>query len=158
MTVFNCYVWDICSILWRKSALPVLSQEGIGIDEDSHQKSILFIDVSSDFSLQLHSLPDCFSGTDILSITHCSIFSPFVKSFLKEFQGDEAFPDPSIIKGKVKVRYLDYLRDNGFVNLYAFLTTFISSLAIREEKRAQKQHKRERKRKYDTESMESDKG
>lgn len=146
MEIFNCFVWDICSILWRKSPLPSINGNN---HDESRRNSILFTDINSEFLLHLHSLPECFSGTKILSITNWSIFSPFAVSFLKLNHFQDGVIDTGVIKGKIKAKYLDYLRDHGFTNLYAFLSTFVSSLAIREQKRAGKRNEKHKKRKHD---------
>ena len=147
VAIFNCFIWDACSALWRSSPLPLLG-EGQANDM-ARMNSILFTDIPQETLLALHHLPSDFNVAAALSITHGAVFSGHASDFLSNFyqrrQERDASADsiltnlsPDLLTGSVKVKYLDYLRDEGFVGLHSFLTTFVGSLAERERKKARK--------------------
>jgi hypothetical protein len=112
--------------------------------------SILFTDIPHETLLafhQFHSSHDV-KVTAALSITHGAIFAGFASRFLKQHlsvsssssqnNSNRTF-SPDLLRGKLKLKYLNYLKKRGFVGLYTFLTTFVGSLAQAEKRKAQQQ-------------------
>jgi len=145
--IFNCYVWDFCSALWR---CPDLNQ--FLLDNSSSQDrfndrlhSILWTDLSEETTkeMRIHLIKSNLRYT--LSITHGSAFSGFASHFLltQHRINPVAAPNstskisPSELTGTNKVKYLEYLREVGFGGLYTFLVTFVTSLSTRDKKKKQ---------------------
>ena len=126
IALFNCYVWDICSVLWRKSPLP--STDALEMNM-ARCKSILFTDLSAETLGFLHDDYDSISVA--LSVTHGAAF----RSYIRAFWGES---EDNVLEGNVKLKYLDFLKAQGLVGIYNFLTSFVSSLASREERRKQR--------------------
>lgn len=166
ITIFNCYIWDFCSALWRCPDLtPLLLKEEEEVGSNAHVSSsstrsiklhsILFTDLSEATLRDLHLEHRCFI-TKVqysLSITHSAAFSGFASHFLQEHiiqkkaicssdvtasPSPEETLSPDFLTGNTKVKYLDYLRDIGFSGLHSFLTTFVGSLSTREAKKKQR--------------------
>ena len=139
VALFNCFIWDFCSVLWRCS----LSQ----LQQEQEKNSILLSDLSHDTMLMLSQhhhqqqqqpgVIDADServGLSLsvasLSITHGATFSGFASTFLETHYHTadhdtsvDNILSPDILTGTWKVKYLDYLKEIGFVNLHSFLTT-----------------------------------
>jgi len=148
MTIFNCFVWDFCSALWRCSPLPLshsqneLSEAEHGADM-AQTHSVLFTDLPSEVIEELHLFPNDFTARTSLCITHGSVFAGYASSFLeKHFRNHDGINEnslhPDMLKGKVKVKYLDSL---PFEGVKKFLNSFVSSLAEREKKRVTRTEK-----------------
>ena len=146
VAIFNCFIWDACSVLWRCSPLPSLDEGQANV---ARMNSILFTDIPQETLLALHHLPSDFNVAAALSITHGAVFSGHASDFLNKFYqrkqergaSADSIPtnlSPDLLTGSIKVKYLDYLRDEGYVGLHSFLTTFVGSLAERERKKARK--------------------
>lgn len=140
MTIFNCFVWDFCSALWRCSPLP----HNETMTELAQKHSILFTDLPSEVIEELHLLPNDFAAKTSLSITHGSVFAGYASMFLeKHFRNHDKINEdeslrPDLLKGKVKVKYLESL---PFEGMKKFLNNFVSSLVEREKKRAKRKVK-----------------
>ena len=152
VAIFNCFIWDACSVLWRCSPLPSLD-EGQATDM-ARMNSILFTDIPQETLLALHHLPSDFNVAAALSITHGAVFSGYASDFLNAYsqkkrersaRADDRpeVMSPDLLTGSTKVKYLDYLRDEGFAGLHSFLITFVGSLAEREKKKARKRVEKE---------------
>jgi hypothetical protein len=152
VAIFNCFIWDACSVLWRCSPLPPLD-EGQANDM-ARMNSILFTDIPKETLLALHYLPSDFNVAAALSITHGAVFAGHASDFLTNYYRRKrergastddipAALSPDLLTGSVKVKYLDSLRDEGYTGLHAFLTTFVGSLAERERKKARKRAEKE---------------
>jgi len=143
VALFNCFIWDFCSILWRCSPIPSLNE---GQGDSARMNSILFTDIPRETLLALHHLPSDFKVASALSLTHGAVFSGFASDFLDKYykkrreRGDDCPTSLSadLLTGSVKVKYLDYLKEEGFVHLHGFLITFVGSLAEREKKKTKK--------------------
>jgi len=127
IALFNCYIWDICSALWRKSPLP--STDVLEMSA-ARSKSILFTDVKAETLASLHEHYESVSVA--LSITHGASFHSYIRAFLGQSEKMTA------IEGKTKLKYLDFLKVQGLNGIHCFLTTFVASLASREERRQNK--------------------
>lgn len=151
VALFNCFIWDFCSVLWRGSPLPSLDVDTSRQTSDpARENSILFTDISTKTLNELHAISAEFRVPMSLSITHGATFSGFASSFLeinaesKKKRKRENLPiegleiTPDLLQGKLKVKYLDYLKEKGLVDLYAFLTTFVGSLSEREKRKKNK--------------------
>jgi len=143
VAVFNCMVWDFCSVLWRNSPLPMMSADtssNATMTDTATKMSVLFTSLAPG---TLDKLKNPLLDTIVrksLSITHGAIFAQHASDFLST-RNHEAL-DSSIdqLKGKLKQEYLDYLHENcGMKGLYSFLVTFIGSLAKREKKKKNQQ-------------------
>ncbi len=136
-------------MLWKTSSqLPTLdAQEGFEHDSAGNY-SILYTDISPEYLRELHELPDVFSIRSSFSLTHGSVFSSYAHSYLRTVHGSTKrdADNPNLLKGKLKAKYLEYLKDRGLHNVYTFLNTFVSSLAEREAKKASRKAERKRKR------------
>jgi hypothetical protein len=121
--LFNCFLWDFCSVLWRCSAPS---------DDAARNMSILYTDLRPETQSRL-----CRSASAplALSISHGAAFTAFAADFLRRRSMDH--PPPldfaMLLRGKTKVQYLDYLREFGFHGVYDFLYTFVASLAKRQQ-------------------------
>lgn len=143
VALFNCFIWDFCSILWRCSQLPSAQPDSADL---ARMNSILFTDIPSETLLALHHLPSDFKVSSALSITHGAVFSGFASDFLnhhykrKRERGEEvpAIISPNLLSGSLKVKYLDHLKTIGFDGLHGFLTTFVGSLVEREKRKVLK--------------------
>eukprot|EP00978_Attheya_sp_CCMP212_P026346 scaffold86484_cov45-Attheya_sp.AAC.3 len=110
--------------------------------------SILFTDIPHETLLAFHQFhsPHDVKVTAALSITHGAVFAGFASRFLKQHMSvnsssqnsNRAF-SPDLLRGKLKLKYLNYLKERGFLGLYSFLTTFVGSLAQAEKRKAQRQ-------------------
>jgi hypothetical protein len=85
--------------------------------------------VSRETLAELHQ--DAFRVKWALSITHGAVFVGYVSEFMKKhkLQHDN---NTNLLRGKLKVTYLEYLKERGLNGVYTFLTTFVGSLADRE--------------------------
>jgi len=148
VVLFNCFIWDFCSVLWRSAPLPSLRSDEMsrGELELVRENSILFTDISEKSLQELHEINSEFKVSSSLSLTHGATFSGFASSFLSTVQGSkeknnkniETFLSPDLLTGKLKVKYLDYLKEAGFTNIFSFLTSFIGSLSNREKNKKKK--------------------
>jgi hypothetical protein len=132
--IFNCFVWDFCSVLWRCSPPPnphVTGQEST--------LSILYTDLRPETQSQLYAAADKVAST--LSITHSAVFAGYASEFLKSQQlpNQQQNPSPDLIRGKLKVKYLDYLKTCGMEGIHSFLSSFVGSLANRSSRRLRRQ-------------------
>jgi hypothetical protein len=147
--IFNCYVWDYCSGLWRCPDLNQFFLDNSSSRDGSNDRlhSILWTDLSEETSqdMRIHLIKSNLRYT--LSITHSAAFSGFATHFLRaqQLNNPAAAPyscsiiSPDELTGTNKVKYLEYLREVGFSGLYSFLTTFVNSLSTREAKKKKKQ-------------------
>ena len=92
----------------------------------ARSKSILFTDLTNETLEFLHDHYDSISVA--LSVTQGAAFHGYIKAFCGESEGD-------VLKGNVKLKYLDFLKAQGLDGMYSFLTSFVSSLVSREERR-----------------------
>jgi len=133
---FNCLVWDFCSVLWHSSRPLPPSRSG----ESEPRMSVLFTELrqSTQEALRKENFP-----LSILSITHGAAFVQFALDFLETInqeqiiQADDQKRSSSSdrIQGNVKEEYLDYLmKERGMYDLHSFLSTFASSLALRNDR------------------------
>ena len=99
----------------------------------ARSKSILFTDVKPETLGFLQENYDSFSVA--LSVTHGAAFRCYVRAFW----GDK---DEGVLEGKAKLKYLDFLQARGLVGVHGFLTSFVASLASREERRHSRQKTR----------------
>lgn len=101
--------------------------------------SILFTDLNPATLVELHKHSLVDEGIQrALSITHGAVFAQYASEFLCSRHGevDVTIDD---LKGKMKQDYLDYLKQEcNMEGVYAFLVTFIGSLAKREQKRKER--------------------
>lgn len=141
VALFNCFVWDFCSVLWRCSPLPSLSNEATSASNDmARSMSILFTDIDPDALASLHAAPASAKVASSLSITHGAVFAQYASDFLEKRGVSSASPD--LLKGAMKREYLHYLKNEcGMHGLHAFLSTFVASLAKREEKQRKGEQK-----------------
>ena len=114
-----------------------------GQEDLARENSILFTDVSTKTLQELHTIGSDFQMSTVLSISKGATFAGFAYAFmqkLKHLQNKRGNLNlgKSELVGKIKVKYLDYLRDKGFTNIYTFLTTFVGSLAEREKRKKRK--------------------
>ena len=119
VVLFNGFVLDVCNVLWSCKG-PAAAGGGILYTE--------FDGALLDELRELHE-----RGSNVyaaLSLTHSSAFATFAKEFLEARSKKGKAVDGGLdgIKGGVKVKYLEYLKERGFVGVYGFLTTFIKSL------------------------------
>jgi hypothetical protein len=124
--VFNCFIWDFCSVLWRCTPPPPPNEGTL---------SILYTDLRPETQAQLHTAANTVAKS--LSITHGAVFMGYVADFLRENPSllpNGQQPSPDLVRGNVKVQYLDYLKQRGLCGVHAFLFTFIGSLASRGDK------------------------
>lgn len=130
VAVFNCIVWDFCSLLWRNSPFPTGGNESA---DTASNMSILFTDLNPTTFAKLceHSIAD--EGIQkAFSITHGAVFAQYASEFLRS-RHKSTTVTADCLKGKLKQEYLDFLkRECGMEGVYAFLVTFIGSLAKRE--------------------------
>lgn len=135
ISVFNCFVWDVCSVLWRQSALPS------DFNESARSRSILFTQLTPRTLGYLQRRQDM--ATKALSITHGAAFAEHAQEFLVSSSSSLEKKDRDEIRGALKVRYLDFLhQQEGFQGLFSFLTTFVGSLAEREQRRQERRRQR----------------
>lgn len=99
--VYNSYLWDFCSILWRASAPPM---PGSG-------RSILYSELRQNIQRSLYE-----RGETSLSLVSGSLWVSFAKSY-------------GNLSGKPSSKYLDHLHRTGFEGISLFLRTFVQSLA-----------------------------
>jgi hypothetical protein len=126
--VFNCFLWDFCSVLWRCSALPALDDSSTN---PARHNSILFTEISPELLRGLHLDEE---SSKALSVTHGATFAGHAADFCEKHR----LSSPDAILGRVKVKYLDFLREHhGLDGIYTFLTTFVGSLADREARKQQ---------------------
>jgi hypothetical protein len=142
--IFNCFVWDFCSVLWRCSPPPsphhVSGKESSSSSSSSRTLSILYTDLRPETQSQLYAAADKVAST--LSITHSAVFAGYASAFLKTQLPDQPNPSPDLIRGKLKVKYLDYLKTScGMEGIHSFLSSFVGSLANRSSRRLQRQQK-----------------
>jgi hypothetical protein len=144
VALFNCFVWDFCSVLWRNSVLPssATGRNGDNHDAMAWRMSILFTDLDPDTLAKLSNGPAASTVTSALSITHGAVFAQFASDFLRQHhtttagRSDETESSSDMLKGKLKQEYLDYLKRNcGMHGLHAFLSNFVGSLAKREKRK-----------------------
>ena len=136
IALFNCFVWDLCSSLWRSSTLPDANNTKTNhkASSDAHSNSILFTQLRPSTLAALQQYGGRVSKT--LSLTHGAPFVGYSRDFLHS-QG----PNLSVrddLRGKQKVLYLDYLKTRGLCGIYSFLVTFVASLANREQRRGRR--------------------
>jgi hypothetical protein len=98
--------------------------------DEARANSICFTDVSRQTLAALHR--DASRVKWALSITHGAVFAGYASEFMKKHKLQD---DTNILRGKVKVKYLEYLKERGLNGLYTFLTTFVGSLADREARK-----------------------
>lgn len=108
--VFNCFLYDFCTVLWRAA---LASNKGT---------SILFTDLRSEIQTGLHT--HAASVSKALSVTHGAIFASYAAAHTN--QNSVAL---DTMYGGAKVTYLEYLRSEGLHGIHRFLTTYIKSLA-----------------------------
>ena len=119
--LFNCYLWDYCSVLWRCSPPPSPDK---GNDESARNLSILYTDLRPETQSRLYQRRDRVSSA--LSITHGAIFAAYAAEFLRRCNSSDSNP----LRGKRKVEYLDYLRNEcGLEGVHEFLYASVASLA-----------------------------
>jgi hypothetical protein len=138
--IFNCFVWDFCSVLWRCSRPPsphVSGKESSPSSSSSRTLSILYTDLRPETQSQLYVAADKVAST--LSITHSAVFAGYASDFLKTQLPDQPNPSPDLIRGKLKVKYLDYLKTCGMEGIHSFLSSFVGALANRSSRRLQRQ-------------------
>jgi hypothetical protein len=137
--IFNCFVWDFCSVLWRcsKPPSPHVSEKESSSSSSSRTLSILYTDLRLETQSQLYAAADKVAFT--LSITHSAVFAGYASAFLKIQLPDQRNPSLDLIRGKLKVKYLDYLKTCGMEGIHAFLSSFVGSLANRSNRRLQLQ-------------------
>jgi hypothetical protein len=137
--IFNCFVWDFCSVLWRCSPPPNphVSEKESSSSSTSRTLSILYTDLRPETQAQLYTAADKVAST--LSITHSAVFAGYASAFLKTQLPDQPKPSPDLIRGKLKVKYLDYLKTCGMEGIHSFLSSFVGSLANRSSRRLQRQ-------------------
>jgi hypothetical protein len=112
--VFNCLVWDFCSVLWR------------GASFDDANLSILFTNLTTETRERIHH------ETMSWSIMNSIVFA----QHRRNFQRDRQVSSSDMTRSKVKLEYLDYLHEEcGLKGLYNFLSTFVGSLANRARKK-----------------------
>lgn len=219
IAVFNCFVWDVCSTLWRCSQIPQHHSTPTTTLADLSSKSLLFgsslrgtsisnslrilhqempnnKNYESKSNISLSSLNTTTSSNIVgnnrmtaLSITHGAAFSGYTKGFLSKQQQHQIHNnnnnrdkdkksnnditnnninskkrksihqhDPTTITSssssdlsffstnkKLKLKYLDYLKNLGFENLFLLLTTFVESLSDRERKKQRKKKRQQEK-------------
>ena len=133
--IYNCYIWDICSALWRCSPFPQLGPDA------TLSASILFTDLRPEtLSILSNGASSPKAGTTVwndvpkaLSITHGPAFVGLSMDFVETYSGKHGNKGRMIIenlKGKTKVRYLSFLKnEHGMTGVDLFLSTFIASLA-----------------------------
>jgi len=143
VAVFNCMVWDFCSVLWRNSPLPMMSADtssNATMTDTATKMSVLFTSLAPG---TLDKLKNPLLDTIVrksLSITHGAIFAQHASDFLSTRNYEALDSSIDQLKGKLKQEYLDYLHENcGMKGLYSFLVTFIGSLAKREKKKKNQQ-------------------
>jgi len=118
--LFNEYVMDYSNVLWRQRAF------------EETQKTILF-KVNEE---AVGVLKQGHTVKQALSITHSTPWSAECFRYLQGLR-DRIQPEqhiiltPSMVKDKMRVDYLDYLRQQGYLGLHEFLYTFIGSLVER---------------------------
>lgn len=123
--VFNCFVWDFCCVLWRCSPPPDLRAE----ESSTANRSILYTAVRPETQSQLYAAASKVAFS--LSITHGAVFAGYAADFASKSIAT-ACPSPDQIRGKLKAKYLDYLKeDHGMQGIHAFLSSFVASLANR---------------------------
>lgn len=127
VALFNCFIWDFSCFLWKGSPLPSLDP---GTGSEARSNSICFTDLSRETLELLHK--DSAQVRWALSLTHGAAFAGYAKRFLKKHKLEEF---PNVIRGKTKVKYLEFLKEQGLNGVYSFLTTFVAFLANRESKR-----------------------
>lgn len=127
IAIFNCFVWDFCSFLWKGSPLPSLDPSE---ESNARANSICFTDLPQETLERLHK--DASHVRFALSITHGAVFAAYASDFMKMHKLDH---NPNAISGKLKVKYLEYLKERGLNGVYTFLTTFVGSLADREARK-----------------------
>jgi len=125
-SVFNCFIWDICSVIWRQTSLPSVDTNR---PDEARTMSILFTDLQPETLAFLNTKAR--SVTKALSITHSAAFAGFVADFLEQHTEVDCRDN---IKGRVKVKYLDYLKQRGLTGLWRFLTTRVAALVDLEQK------------------------
>jgi hypothetical protein len=127
--VFNCLVWDFCSVLWRNSLFSSKDQPA--------NRSILDRDLSDTLRTQIQEHGSNMDLPMALSITHGSVFVTYAWDFLRSVQKEQSLSLLDI-KGTLKHDYLDYLKEKaGMKGLHAFMAAFIGSVSKREAKRKQ---------------------
>jgi len=124
--LFNDYVMDYSNSLWRHRAF------------EESTKTILFKVPEEVLSMLRGHMP----LKQALSITHSSAWSSSCHSYLKLLQervrpGENMTLSPGMVKDKMRVDYMEYLKKQGYIGLHRFLSTFISSLVERARQKNQ---------------------
>ena len=115
---FHALIGDICNLLWRGS---------ITFTSEDAKTSKLVASLREETRAGLAGAGDPIRLA--WSLTHGAAFVHYSRQFLKVYVADSSSPHPDEIAGPLKVRYLDYLREEcGLTGIYNFLVTFISSL------------------------------
>ena len=149
VALFNCFIWDFCSVLWRGSPLPSLDLDDTSrqTSDPARENSILFTDNSTKTLDESHAVSTEFRLSMSLCITHGAMFSGFASSFLEinaesnKKRKHENLPmerleiTPDLLQGKLRAKYLHDLNGKGSVDLHAFLTTFVGSLSERQKRK-----------------------
>lgn len=108
----------------------------------SRKMSILFTSIEAETLFKLNNSAQKAHALSALSITHGAVFAPYSSDFIHRISPKETNTEgfvPDILKGKMKQKFLDYLKnDCGMRGVHAFLTSFVSSLATREKRREKK--------------------
>lgn len=99
--------------------------DAVGNDE-ARSRSICLTELSPEALASLYKEPERVKLA--LSITHGAIFAGYARDFLKQNKLDGQSPDV-VLRGTIKVKYLEYLKERGLNGIYSFLTTFVASLA-----------------------------
>lgn len=100
------------------------------MESKARANSICFTDLPRETLEGLHK--DASHVRWALSITHGAVFAGYASDFMKTHKLDHNL---NTLRGKLKVKYLEYLKKRGLNGVYTFLTTFVGSLADREARR-----------------------
>jgi hypothetical protein len=117
--VFDCFLWDVFSTLWRNQPYLALNTSGTS----GREMSILYTDIRPEVqetllkSLKPHSL----------SITHGLAFAEYIFGFIQTHGEQFGISRPDQIAEKQKEKFLDYLQTCGLSGIYNFLVAFKDS-------------------------------
>jgi hypothetical protein len=106
--LYNSYVWDIVSMAWRNK----LSR---------HPNSCFF---QNFLPVSIWDVLRDEPNQSTLSVTHSATFIGYYDSLQEKIRN--------------KAHYIDILKRRGLIEIYAFLVTFVGSLADRERKKKEK--------------------